>query len=426
MEHGAMMQHAWRFLVIVILLGLLGLMVGLPGQTAAEPSDPGGLGDPSETVETVFEEGEAHTISGPYTHGNLAVYLVHAEQRDDRDFITLNEGLKTGEVIVSEKDSAEVRQLMIENRSDKPLYLQEGDRLVGGKQDRTVRSSIAIAPKSGRMPIPTFCIERSRWSAGSRGALFAESGNTGLALKDVRRAAKLSQSQARVWQEVDRIKAESEYSLGTANSNTSLNETLDSKQVKTLSKEVTDKLGRIANEHDDAVGVAFAVNGRIEEINVYPGNTLFDKVYPRLLESYAVEAALQKPDAEQEDVEADPRPSKEPPTTEAVKAFMSAKPGDRIRRDRINAYNDLDVYWAEGRATCVTKYEGSALHRQWLRSDKPTRHHRDELRNRIQQRLNADPEGFNIGNFDPAPRQRGRESENPAAENPTDRPTPDE
>lgn len=193
----------------------------------------------------------------------------------------------------------------------------------------------------------------------------------------------------------------------SANTNTSLNETLDSKQVAKLSRDVAKALGKIAGEHPDSVGVAFAVNGTIEEVNLYPGHTLFAKVYPRLLESYAVEAALQKG----ADDETDPQASQAPPTIEAVQAFLTAKPGERIRQDKINDDNRLDVYWAEGRATCVTKYNGAPLHRQWLRADKPADPAQDELQNRFRQQLNQDPELYNNGPFRQEQQQRGSDTE---------------
>jgi len=36
------------------------------------------------------------TVSSPVTHKNLSVYFLHRQDRDDREFLTLNEGLKSG------------------------------------------------------------------------------------------------------------------------------------------------------------------------------------------------------------------------------------------------------------------------------------------------------------------------------------------
>src|SRR5690349_3555661 len=86
------------------------------------PSTPAGTA-------TVDRDGVQYQVTGPYAHENLAVFLLHAPTQDEREFITLDQGLKEGLVTVTEKDQEQVRELQIENRSEQPLFLQEGDRL---------------------------------------------------------------------------------------------------------------------------------------------------------------------------------------------------------------------------------------------------------------------------------------------------------
>src|SRR5438034_2385259 len=75
-------------------------------------------------------------VSGPYAHENLTVFLLHGKDKDDRDYLTLDQGLDKKFVAISEKQQAQVGELQIENKSDRYLFLQEGDRLQGGQQDR--------------------------------------------------------------------------------------------------------------------------------------------------------------------------------------------------------------------------------------------------------------------------------------------------
>ena len=84
------------------------------------------------------------SVSGPYVHDNLTVFLILSKEQDDRQFITLDRGLDQKLVTVSEKASEQVSELVIENKSDKHLFLQEGDRIQGGKQDRIVVTSMVI------------------------------------------------------------------------------------------------------------------------------------------------------------------------------------------------------------------------------------------------------------------------------------------
>ena len=46
------------------------------------------------------------------------------------------------------------------------LFLHEGDRLQGGRQDRTVRTTVVVPAGVGERPLSTFCIERTRWGGG--------------------------------------------------------------------------------------------------------------------------------------------------------------------------------------------------------------------------------------------------------------------
>lgn len=306
-------------------------------------------------------------VSGPYAHANLAVYLIHSPQRDDREFITLNEGLNSGKVTVTELENEQVSKLLIENRSDLPLFLQEGDRVTGGKQDRTIQSSLVIAAQSGKQPIPAFCIEQSRWSEGAKGRAFGANFNQGYASNSVRIASKLSGDQGRVWHEVRRQKAQLAEEIGTGNSNSSLNEAIDSEKIVDATKAYQEELNDLLAKHADAIGVAFALDGKIVEVNVFPGHPLLGKVYPRLLETYAVDAAI----SEKSDKKT------KAPTSVEVKQFMLAQVAQQPQRDeKLDSANRLRVFAsaapAEGAPQtfrCETVHGGDLVHLQWFSAE---------------------------------------------------------
>ncbi len=308
--------------------------------------------EPASAAEEVFR------ITGPYDHKNLAVYFIHSSQPDNRDFLTLNEGLKNGAVAVSEKESAEVGELLIENGSDLPLFLQEGDRLHGGKQDRTLLTSLVIPPKSGKMTIPTLCIESGRWSPGFAGQAFALSGNfsTGLAPKEVRQAAKVDRSQEVVWENVAKVKRAYAAQLKIGITNSSLNEALDDPKVKDACQDFLKELQEIASTQPSAVGVAFALNGKIEEVDLYPGHPLLEKLYPALLESYAFQAVAAS------DQSCD---TPAPPAAEIARFMKEGKERSR-RAQQVDEQNELLIEELENQARCTTKYQGATVHQQWL------------------------------------------------------------
>lgn len=319
------------------------------------PKLPTGPTNPAAPVTPTAASDAEYRVTGPYVHENLAVYLVHSSKVDSREYLTLAEGLEKGTVKVSEKEDAQVAQLMLENRSDLPLFIQEGDRVIGGKQDRIVGLSFVVPPKSGPQPIPAFCVEQGRWvnSPGLTG-VFGRGDNHALANKEVRQAAKFAKDQSEVWEKVAQLKRASAETLSTGNSNSSLNETLEDPKVKKLCEAAEAALGRIAEKHDDAVGIAVALNGRIEEVDVYPGPALLRKMAPRLVQSYAVMAAVK-------------REAGTAPAASEVLAFMKQPSKEPGKVEAIDARNRLVVTSGDFLDASATQYEGRMVHGQWMR-----------------------------------------------------------
>jgi hypothetical protein len=102
-------------------------------------------------------------MSGPLSHDNLAVYFVHGPSKAGPVPLTLQEALTQGAVRVSE--TGNVNALAIENFGEQTVFVQAGDVVKGGRQDRTLTVSLLLPPKSGRIPIASFCVEHGRWSA---------------------------------------------------------------------------------------------------------------------------------------------------------------------------------------------------------------------------------------------------------------------
>lgn len=315
--------------------------------------------DPAPTTKPapVTLEADDYTITGPYTHENLAVYLFHTTKEvDDEQFITLDEGLKNKWVEVTEKKNEQVSELVIENKHDLPLFLQEGDRLSGGKQDRIAGVCMVIPPNSGKRPLPSFCVESGRWSRGALGGQFVATGNNSFALNSTRSNAKILGSQSGVWKEVAKDKAALAQLAETPNSNTSLNEALDSRKILEISAACKEKLANLLDPHKDVIGLAFALGGRIEEVTLYPSPSLVPKLYPRFLESYAIQASIQK----------GRDTSKKAPTVSDIRSFMKAgNRGIQTVRDIDGCGNvlhkSLDV-----NAYLETQYEGRAINHQWF------------------------------------------------------------
>ena len=68
-----------------------------------------------------------------------------------------------GRAVVHE--TGEVNTLSVENLSaDYELFIQDGDMVRGGRQDRLIAIDMLVPPRSGKVPLPAHCVESGRWT----------------------------------------------------------------------------------------------------------------------------------------------------------------------------------------------------------------------------------------------------------------------
>src|SRR6267143_5463096 len=142
-----------------------------------------------------------YRLSGPYTHKNLSIFLIHSKTTTrTKSFLTLQEALEQKKVVVYETQS--VNELAIQNLSSEEVYVQAGDIVKGGAQDRMIGVDLIVPPRSGKMPISAFCVEHGRWSGrGAEGAASFNSSADAAVTKEIKLAAR-SNSQGGVWENV--------------------------------------------------------------------------------------------------------------------------------------------------------------------------------------------------------------------------------
>src|SRR5262245_23196139 len=128
---------------------------------------------------------DALRISGPAIHENLAVYFIHGKSVPGPAPLTLREALDAGKVVVHE--TGNVNMLSIENSGTEEVFVQAGDIVKGGQQDRVLTVSFLVPPQSGRLDIGAYCVERGRWSArGKEDAKRFASSNSALPSRDAK------------------------------------------------------------------------------------------------------------------------------------------------------------------------------------------------------------------------------------------------
>ena len=237
-------------------------------------------------------------LSGPYTHKNLTVYLIHGQDvQTGKTPLTLQEALERNLVVVHE--TQDVDELAIENVSAKEeVYVQAGDIVKGGKQDRVLAVDLIVPARSGRMPIDSFCVEQGRWSArGTESSTRFETSVDYAPSKDMKIAARHSKSQAEVWNGVavsqEKLSAATNSNTASNVSRSSLPLTLENSRVRADSGEYVKALSDIVQGQPDVIGFLFAINGEINSADTYGSGALFLKLWPKLLRASAIEAVAE-------------------------------------------------------------------------------------------------------------------------------------
>jgi hypothetical protein len=270
---------------------------------------------------------------------------VSGKSHDTSDFITLDEGIRSGDVVVTEVGNlhstmqrrppyqprpyggAEVNRLVLVNNSKHPLILLAGEVVTGGKQDRVVGKDRIVPAESDPVDLSVFCVEHGRWTESS--TKFDTHASVMLQ-PSVRMKAMADQDQQKVWDEVGKSRAQMSVAVaaaaptvsggtgggvgaghgsGTAsaeadrletfaqlNGTTSYAKARENKAVKQevdsivepMQKSYESVIKQLRNQN--AVGVVVAVKGHIVWADMFASSALLAKYWPKLLDSYATEA----------------------------------------------------------------------------------------------------------------------------------------
>jgi hypothetical protein len=248
-------------------------------------------------------------------HGNLALYPVVAERSNDSSMlITLDEGIRSGEVTVTEagedrglvrpghavpprRNGAEVNRLVLVNNSKKPLLLLAGEIVTGGKQDRVIGADRIVPAGSAPIDLSVFCVEPGRWveSSANFGSMGAQ-----MAQPSVRTPAMAEHNQAKVW---DNVRASNKNIAAGLAAPLAAQVESTSSYAKVFSNTavaaaVTAEYGGAEGERamlralkeKAAVGVVVAINGEVAWADVFANTDLLARYWPKLVRSYVAEA----------------------------------------------------------------------------------------------------------------------------------------
>ena len=285
--------------------------------------------------------GEVSPASGykvlePIRHGNLTVFpVVAAKSYPTGEFLTLDEGLRSGEVVVTEagnvqglirrrqtpvlrNDGAQVNRLVLVNNSKRPLLLLAGEIVTGGKQDRVIGKDRIVPAESDPVDLSVFCVEPGRWVAtsehfGASGAMYGKvhggpvpAPSTMMAQPSVRAKAMGDKNQGEVWDEVKKQREAVSAQMvaaapmvatevaGTSSYARVMENEEVKKQIDAVAAPIEQNYQSLIRQLRDrnAVGVVVAVNGRLIWADIFASADLLGKYWPKLVRSYASEAVV--------------------------------------------------------------------------------------------------------------------------------------
>lgn len=273
----------------------------------------------------------------PVAYENITIFpVVSSSGQDTSPFLTLDEGLSSGEVIVSEQGAAglartrdgrpvyvpqynsgaSVNQLVLINRGKRPLLLLAGELVSGGKQDRIIGKDRIVPVGSEPLPLDVFCVEHGRWTGAS--SQFGQSKT--IVHPSVREQAAVAQNQNEVWDAVrsgtsakversragsaggaplamPRITAESiQVAIDGAAPTQSYAKIYEGSRVGASVDGLVEELQRRFNratsglKGERVVGVVVAYGGDVAWSDIFASGDLFEHYWSKLLRSYAVEA----------------------------------------------------------------------------------------------------------------------------------------
>jgi len=287
------MDH--RFLASLVFV-LSSALAGIPFATGAPAHD------------------QLHVLP-PIVHGNLSIFpVVGGADYDTSHFLTLDEGVRAGTVIVTEQGSlqglvrrgtptirhstAEVNQLVLVNNSDRPLLLLAGEIVTGGKQDRVIGADRLVPAKSDPIDLSVFCVEPGRWVAQSEhfGSMKSQ-----MAQPSVRVPAMAARDQHEVWNQVAAARQAVGVSGGmpTAGGHAAAHGATTSYAATMAAPQVQAKIDLVAVDYDSvlrelkksgAKGVVVAINGKIVWADLFASSDLLSRYWEKLVRSYAAES----------------------------------------------------------------------------------------------------------------------------------------
>jgi len=231
-----------------------------------------------------------YTLGRPQVAGPLAVYPVLGP-KPALEYRGLAEAIALGAYVKELDRGADVRQVIVENPTDLPILIYEGEQISGAQQNRSFDTSILVPSKSG-IPVPVSCIEHGRWDIARAAEPFNVSNHTAdPALRAIKREHSNRPDgdgrpdQGRVWSEVGARLDE----FGVSSRTDSLEDLFAMRSHRI--EELKQPIRLVAHQ----IGAVVEISGRPVALDLVSRAEVYAALAPALNSGYAMQAAEAEP-----------------------------------------------------------------------------------------------------------------------------------
>jgi hypothetical protein len=229
---------------------------------------------------------------------NVCIFPVFSELEEKTSYLSLPRALKDEFLRVTEVGhGGSVPELLVENMSDSPVLMLDGEELMGAKQNRVLNTTVLIKEHS-RTEIPVSCTEQGRWSYNSDH--FADSGvvmaRTARLTKNRFVASSLDEDQSfdshqgEVWYEIHQMSSK----RGVRSETSAMRDVFEN------SREELESYLQHFPLKEGQKGLIACINGNVGGMDYVSSAGAFADLYQKLLKSYIMDALIEKTKKEKE------------------------------------------------------------------------------------------------------------------------------
>lgn len=229
------------------------------------------------------------SLSAPQAFANLAVFPLVAGASQVPDYIVLDEALMRKLARVTEiSEGGSVPELAFENDADVGVLLLDGEELVGARQNRVLNITVLVGGRS-KIVIPVSCVEHGRWRynsnefASADRALFlkARAKKVRQVSASLRDSGTYRSDQREVWDDI----AQKSAAFSARSETGAMGDVFEQEKLR------LDGYVGAVSAIPGQCGAVFAIDGKVVGLEIFDSPGTFSRYLPKLVRSYAMDAA---------------------------------------------------------------------------------------------------------------------------------------